>query len=267
MLTRPVPSSGEPLPVIGLGTWQTFDRPVNGSLVETVRALHAAGGTLVDSSPMYGRAERTIGEAAERAGLNGDLFIATKVWTRGEQEGIRQMNESFRLLRRDVVDLIQVHNLVDWRVHLATLRRWKNEGRVRYIGVTHYTASAHAELEAAIRAAPIDFVQVNYSPLERHAERSLLRAAADHGVAVIINRPFAEGVALRRLLDAPLPQTVASWASSWPEAFLKFIIARPEVTCVIPATSNPAHMAANARAGEGGLPNDDQRRALLEAIK
>ncbi len=267
MLTRPIPSSGEQLPVIGLGTWQTFDRPANASLVETLRALRAAGGTLVDSSPMYGRAEQTIGETADRADLNRDLFIATKVWTRGEREGVRQMNESFRLLRRDVIDLVQVHNLVDWRIHLATLRRWKDEGRVRYIGVTHYTASAHAELEAAIRAEPVDFVQVNYSPVERDAERSLFRTAAEQGVAVIINRPFAEGAALRRLLDAPLPQTISSWASSWPEAFLKFIIARPEVTAVIPATSNPAHMATNAKGGDGELPTEDQRRALIQAIK
>ena len=267
MRTRPIPSSGEQLPVIGLGTWQSFDRPADDSLVETLRALRAGGGTVVDSSPMYGRAEQTIGETADRAKLDRALFIATKVWTRGEREGVRQMNESFHLLRRDVIDLIQVHNLLDWRVHLATLRRWKDEGRVRYIGVTHYTASVHAELEAVIRAEAIDLVQVNYSPIERNAERSLFRTAADRGVAVIVNRPFAEGAALRRLRDAPLPQTISSWASSWPEAFLKFIIARPEVTCVIPATSNPAHMAANAKAADGCLPDEAQRRALIEAIK
>lgn len=253
--------------MVGLGTWQTFDRPADDALVETLRALRTAGGTLVDTSPMYGRAEQTIGETAERADLNRELFVATKVWTRGEREGVKQMNESFRLLRRDVIDLVEIHNLVDWRVHLATLRSWKAEGRVRYIGVTHYTASAHPELEAAIRAEPLDFVQVNYSPIERSAERSLLGAAAERGTAVIVNRPFAEGAALRRLLDAPLPDTIASWASTWPEAFLKFILARPEVTCVIPATSNPAHMAANAHAASGASPDEDQRHALIEAIK
>lgn len=267
MLTRPIPSSGERLPVIGLGTWQTFDRPASDPLVETLRALRAGGGNFVDTSPMYGRAEQTIGETADRAELNRDLFIATKVWTRGEREGVTQINESFRLLRRDVLDLVQVHNLLDARIHLATLRRLKDEGRVRYIGVTHYTASAHGDLEAVLRSEQLDFVQVNYSPIERNAERSLFATAADRGVAVIVNRPFAEGAALRRMLDAPLPDTISSWATSWPEAFLKFIIARPEVTCVIPATSNPAHMAANARAATGALPDEDQRKALLEAIK
>jgi diketogulonate reductase-like aldo/keto reductase len=268
MLTRIIPSTGEPLPVIGLGTWQTFDRSLSDAaatepLVETLKALRAAGGSVIDSSPMYGASERVVGELAQRARVAEDLFVATKVWTQGEKAGIDQMNESMTLLRRRTIDLMQIHNLVDWRTHLRTLRRWKDEKRIRYIGITHYASSAIAELESVLRSEKIDFLQFAYSPHERAAERSLFPLAADRGVAVLVNRPFEEGAALRRVLSKPLPPSIAAWAGSWPQAFLKFILANPAVTCVIPATANPRHMVDDVAAGSGRLPTKEERDELV----
>lgn len=272
MLTRPIPRSGERVPVVGLGTWQTFDisRGVlheSGELIELLRQFRALGASLIDSSPMYGNAEAVVGEGAELAGVASDLFVATKVWTRGEQEGIRQMSDSMRLLRRDVIDLVQVHNLLDWRTHLTTLRRWKSEGRVRYIGITHYTPTAYPELESVLAREDIDFVQLAYSPGERSAERSLLPRAMDRGVAVLINRPFEEGAALRRLRDTPLPPDIAEYASSWAEANLKFIIAHRAVTCVIPATRSLKHLRENLAAGDGRLPSETERERLARLMR
>jgi diketogulonate reductase-like aldo/keto reductase len=271
MLSRPIPRTGEPLPVVGLGTWQTFDPPrrtpeAMAGLEATLRALHAAGGRVVDSSPMYGASEAVAGELAERAALGDALFWATKVWTRGESDGVRQMEASMRLLRRPRLDLLQVHNLVDWRTHLGTLRRWREEGRVRHVGVTHYQTSAFAELEAVVTRERVDFVQLPYSVAVRDAEQRLLPAARDAGVAVLVNLPFGGGGLLRRLSDEPLPAAVRAWAPSWPQALLKFVLAHPAVTCVIPGTSNPAHMADNARAGTGRLPDAGERAALLRAL-
>jgi diketogulonate reductase-like aldo/keto reductase len=274
MLTRPIPRTGEPLPVVGLGTWQTFDPPrltsdVRARLVATLRALVDAGGRVVDSSPMYGESERNVGELAEPAGVAGKLFVATKVWTSGEQAGVRQMRESMALLRVRRVDLLQVHNLVDWRTHLNTLRRWREEGLVRYVGVTHYTPSAYAELERVITRdarGAVDFVQLAYSVGVRDAERRLLPAAADAGVAVLVNRPFEGGDLFRRVVRTPLAAPVAPWAGSWAQAFLKFVLAHPAVTCVIPGTADPRHMADDAAAGAGRLPDAAERAALLRAI-
>ena len=271
MLTRPIPRTGEALPVVGLGTWQTFDPPRRtpetlAPLEATLRALHDAGGRVIDSSPMYGAAESVAGELAERAGLGGALFFATKVWTRGEQEGVRQMQASMRLLRRERLDLMQVHNLVDWRTHLRTLRRWKEEGRVRYVGVTHYQPSAFDELEQIVARERIDFVQLPYSVELRDAERRLLPAAQAAGVAVLVNVPFGGGGLLRRVLARPLPDEVRAWAPSWPQALLKFVLAHPAVTCVIPGTSNPRHVVDNAAAGTGRLPDERERAALARAI-
>jgi diketogulonate reductase-like aldo/keto reductase len=274
MLTRPVPRGGEAIPVVGLGTWQTFDPPslteaARAELTATLRALVDAGGRVVDSSPMYGASERTVGELADRAGVAGRLFVATKVWTRGEDAGVRQMRASMALLRPGRpagLDLMQVHNLVDWRTHLRTLRRWQDEGLVRYVGVTHYEPSAYAELERVVRRERVDFVQLAYSVGVRDAERRLLPAAADAGVAVLVNRPFEGGGLFRRVLGTPLPDAVRGWAESWPQAFLKFVLAHPAVTCAIPGTGNPRHMRDNARAGVGRLPNEAERAALLRAL-
>lgn len=271
MATRPIPRTGEALPVVGLGTWQTFDPPRRTAdslapLEATLRALHAAGGRVVDSSPMYGASESVAGELAERAGLGDALFWATKVWTRGEAEGVRQMEESARRLRRRRIDLMQVHNLVDWRTHLATLRRWQADDRVRYVGVTHYQTSAFAELERIVTGERVDVVQLPYSVAVRDAEQRLLPAARDAGVAVLVNLPFGGGGLLRRLGGEPLPAAVREWAASWPQALLKFVLAHPAVTCVIPGTSNPRHMADDALAGTGRLPDAGERAALLRAL-
>ena len=271
MSTRPIPRTGEALPVIGLGTWQTFDPPRRTAeslapLEATLRALHAAGGRVVDSSPMYGASESIAGELAERAGLGDALFWATKVWTRGEADGVRQMEESARLLRRRRIDLLQVHNLVDWRTHLATLRRWQGEDRVRYVGVTHYQTSAFAELERIVAGERIDFVQLPYSVAVRDAEQRLLPAAQDAGVAVLVNLPFGGGGLLRRLGGEPLPASVREWAATWPQALLKFVLAHPAVTCVIPGTANPRHMTDDAAAGTGRLPDAAERAALVRVL-
>jgi len=272
MLTRPIPSSGEALPVVGLGTWQTFDPPRTDEaslapLAETLKTLHELGGRVVDSSPMYGKSEEVAGTLSERLGLNDDLWIATKVWTRGEREGIAQMEASMRLLRRPRrIELMQVHNLVDWSTHVRTLRRWKEEGRVKYIGVTHYVPSAFPELERIVRQERVDFVQLPYSVALRDAESRLLPAARDAGVAVLVNRPFEGGTLFRDVRQRPLPPDIGAWAESWAQAFLKFLLAHPAVTCVIPGTANPRHVRDNARAGHGRLPSDAERAALLPAL-
>ena len=271
MLTRSIPSSHEQVPVVGLGTWQTFDVPLSDSagvqrLTQTVRALYDAGGRVVDSSPMYGRSEETFGAIANQLKLTDSLFLATKVWTTGARAGIDQMNDSARFFHRRSIDLMQIHNLVDWKTHLATLRRDKDAGRIRYIGVSHYTSSAYPELERVIRAEQLDFVQLAYSPGYRAAERSLLPLAHDRGVAVIVNRPFEGGNGLRSVASKPLPAELRTYAASWAQAFLKFIIAHPAVTCVIPGTGSPQHMADNAAAGSGPLPTDRERHRLVDLL-
>jgi len=259
MQTRPIPSSGQPLPVIGLGTYQGFDvtpgSAAYAQLPDVLRALFAAGGSVIDSSPMYGRAEAVTGELLAAAGTHRKAFLATKVWTHGRAEGVRQMEESLRRLQVERLDLMQIHNLVDWQTQLATLRDWKAAGRVRYLGVTHYTAGAYDALEAVMRAEALDFVQINYSADEREAERRILPLAAERGMAVIINRPFGGGGLLRRLRERPLPAWAADiGATSWAQVLLKFVLSHPAVSCAIPGTSRPEHMADNALAGTGTIP-------------
>ena len=259
MHTRPIPSSGEALPVVGCGTWLGFDvggqpaaLPQRG---EVLAQLLAHGGSVVDSSPMYGSAEQVVGQLLHSAGTRARAFVATKVWTSGKRAGIEQMERSMALLQAPVVDLMQVHNLVDYRTHLATLREWKAAGRVRYIGVTHYTESAYGELEQVMRTEALDFVQFNYSIAHRTAEQRLLPLAQERGMAVLANLPLDAGKLLARLRRQPLP----GWATelgctSWSQVLLKFVLAHPAVTCAIPGTSNPAHMRDNALAGTGELP-------------
>ena len=269
MLTRPIPSTQEPLPVIGMGTWQTFDVGPDAAeqapLEEVLRTFVALGGTLVDSSPMYGRSEEVVGTLAVKTGLQPKLFLATKVWTSGKAEGIRQMEDSLRKLRAQRVDLMEVHNLVDAATHLDTLRAWKEEGRVRYVGVTHYTASAHDAVAKLLQSRKVDFVQINYSVGEREAEQRLLSVARERGVAVIANRPFAGGGLLQRLKRKPLPPWAAELdCESWAQLLLKFVISHPAVTCAIPATSKPSHLRDNMKAGLGRLP-DEKLRARIAA--
>lgn len=266
-LQRPIPKTGETIPAVGLGTWQAFD--VAGDAAETAQAREALkalvdlGGRVIDSSPMYGSAESVSGQLADELRVKAKLFVATKVWTSGKQAGIRQMEDSMRKLRVERLDLMQVHNLVDAGTHLATLRDWKSAGRVRYLGVTHYHAGAHADLEKIIRPGDIDFVQVNYSLAEPEADRRLLAVAADSRTAVIVNRPFAEGSMFRRVKDKPLPD----WATeigcaSWAQFFLKWILGHPSVTCAIPGTRNPKHVADNLGAAAGPLPDEAMRRRM-----
>ena len=269
MHTRPIPSSGEPLPAIGCGTYVGFDaqpdEAANERLSGVLDALFSAGGNVIDSSPMYGRAEGMVGEllAARRASR---AFIATKVWTRGREAGIDQMRRSMALLRTDRIDLMQVHNLVDWKVHLRILREWKELGRIRYLGVTHYTSSAYADLERVLRSEALDFVQLNYSIADRSAEQRLLPLAAEWGVAVIANLPLGSGQVLRSVQGRALP----GWAreelscTSWAELLLKYVVGHASVTCAIPGTGQATHMADNARAGLGPIPGNAQRARILE---
>lgn len=268
MHTRPIPSSGEPLPVIGCGTYVGFDvRPddaVTKRLSGVLDALFDAGGSVIDSSPMYGRAEGTVGEllAARR---DSRAFIATKVWTRGREASIDQMQRSMALLRTDHIDLMQVHNLVDWKVHLKTLREWKESGRIRYLGVTHYTSSAYADLETVLRSEALDFVQLNYSIADRSAEQRLLPLAAERGVAVIANLPLGSGQVLRSVQGRALPEWAEELScTSWAQLLLKYVVGHSSVTCAIPGTGQHTHMADNAQAGLGALPGKTQRARILE---
>lgn len=272
MLTRPIPSSGELLPVVGLGTWQTFD--VAGSPAEiaqrtqTLHNLFEAGGALIDSSPMYGRSETVVGEVLSGMQARERAFVATKVWTRGEAQGVQQMKESAQKMQAPVIDLMQIHNLVDWRIHLRTLRRWKEEGRIRYIGITHYTDEALDDLAAILRTEAIDFVQFAFSIAQRAAEARLLPIAAERGVATLINRPLGSGGLMSKTRARPLPAIAADiGATSWAQYCLKYLLGHDAVTCVIPGTARPAHMQDNAAAGIGPLPDAALRRKMVEAFE
>jgi diketogulonate reductase-like aldo/keto reductase len=267
VLTKPIPSSGEALPVIGCGTWQTFDvgadKAERARLREVLEIISQEGRAVVDSSPMYGSSESVAGELM--AELKKPLFVATKVWTRGRLEGEKQMQTSFRRLKVERIDLMQVHNLVDVATHTKTLLDWKSKGRVRYIGITHYTASAYGELERWLKTRQYDFLQVNYSLGERESEKRLLGLAQDAGAAVIINRPFAEGALFRRARGKPLPPWAAELGiASWAQYFLKWIVSHPAVTCAIPGTGKPEHMKDNLGAGRGPLPDDSARRRMAQ---
>jgi diketogulonate reductase-like aldo/keto reductase len=268
---RAIPSSGELLPVVGCGTWRTFDVGASAGerapLREVLRLLFDAGGSVIDSSPMYGAAEGVVGNLLSEMAAEDQAFLSTKVWTRGRSEGIAQMERSLALLKRRQIELMQIHNLVDWRTQLATLRQWKAEGRVRYIGLTHYTASAYGELEAAMRAEKVDFVQLNYALDDRTAEQRLLPLAAERGIAVLVNQPFGGGGLLRTLLQRPLPD----WAgeigcTSWAQLLLKFVLGHPAVTCVIPGTGKPEHMTDNLGAGFGSYPDAALRTRLIALL-
>ena len=266
--TRPL-GPGLDVPPVGLGTWQVLDGAAGAAAAPGVVAeLLDGGGTLVDSSPMYGTAESVAGDLAGGAHLTDKLFWATKVWTSGAAAGVTQMEQSLARLRVARLDLMQIHNLLDWRTHLKTLREWKTAGRVRYIGVTHYTAGAYDELERVLRAEPLDFVQVNYSIGEREAERRILPLARERGVAVLVNRPFTEGGLFQRVRSTPLPAWAAELGcESWAQLFLKWILAHPAVTCVIPATSRVAHLVDNMKAGVGPLPDAAARERMAAAVR
>lgn len=260
MNRRKILASGELLPVVGVGTWRTFDvggKPEDRAPVaDVLRLLFEAGGSVIDTSPMYGSAEAVVGSLLAASGSRSKAFIATKVWTNGRDNGIAQMQASMRLLRTDRIDLMQVHNLVDWRAHLPTLQAWKADGRIRYLGITHYTQSAHDELERVMRAEKWDFVQLNYALDDRAVEQRLLPLAAERGIAVIVNQPFGGGGLLRKLSSRKLPDWAAEiGVTSWAQLLLKFVLANPAVTCVIPGTGKPEHMKDNLQAGFGTYPD------------
>ena len=273
MLKRPIPSSGETLPVVGLGTADTFNVPPGDAaamtpLAKVLETLMKAGGSLIDTAPSYGEAEAVTGAlVAREGGLRERVFLATKISTRGHESAMRQVRESQQALRSDKLDLIQVHNLIDTRNQLALLRDLKQQGVTRYIGITHYTDHAHDDLTELVEKEKPDFLQVNLSIASRSAEKRLLPACQANGVAVLINRPFEDGALFRQVKGVALPKLAAEIdCTSWAQIFLKFIIGHPAVTAVIPATSKPANMADNARAGFGRQPDAalrDRIAALL----
>jgi diketogulonate reductase-like aldo/keto reductase len=268
MHTRPIPRTGEALPVIGLGTWQTFDvgatGPERAPLAAVLRHFLDGGARVVDSSPMYGRAEAVTGDLLDELHAHERAFVATKVWTSGKQAGIEQMERSFRLLRTRRIDLLQIHNLVDWKTHLPTLREWKQAGRIRYLGVSHYALGAFDELEQILRTQSVDFVQLPYSVQTRAAEARLLPAARDTGTAVLVMRPFEEGALFRLVRGKPLPPWAADVdCTSWAQLLLKFILAHPAVNAPIPATARVDHLADNLQAGRGRLPDEATRKRLI----
>ena len=268
-IKKPIPKTGELLPVIGLGTWQTFDvgaaRAAREPLRQVLSEFVRLAGSVIDSSPMYGKSEGVAGDLAAELGVHKQLFLATKVWTSGRDAGVRQMEESFKRLRTERMDLMQVHNLVDYRVHLRTLRRWQEQGKARYLGVTHYSASAHDELARVLVSEDLAFVQINYSLGERDAEKRLLPVAAERRIAVLINRPLGAGELFTKVRGKPLP----AWANeigcaTWAQFFLKFVISHPAVTCAIPATSKAAHLIDNMQAGFGSLPAPAVRKQMAD---
>lgn len=267
METRAIPSTGEKLPVIGCGTYLGFDVSTGSAaykrLPDVLTALFDSGGSVLDSSPMYGRAEGVVGQLLNDSRQHKRAFLATKVWTRGRAAGIAQMERSLELMGAESIDLMQVHNLLDWRVHLDTLTGWKREGRTRYVGATHYTSSAFADLASVMGSTPIDFVQLNYSLDDRAAESHLLKLAQDRGIAVLVNRPFGGGSLVRSLAREKLPDFANEiGCGSWSQLLLTFILTHPAVTCIIPGTGNPAHMADDVKAGARIHP--DARARILK---
>ena len=276
-LKRAIPKTGELLHALGLGTWQTFDVGKDAAgraeAREVLARFVAAGGQMVDSSPMYGSSEAVVGELAAELGVQKSLFLATKVWTTGREAGIRQMQESMRRMRTPaggdkVMDLMQVHNLTDVKTHLRTLREWKEQGRIRYLGITHYQEGAYAEMERLIRSERLDFAQFNYNVVSTAAEQRLLPVCAETQTAVIVNRPFEEGGLFRLVKGKALP----GWAQefdcdSWARFFLKFILSHPAVTCAIPATRNPDYLVDNMGAALGRLPDAAMRRRMAQHMR
>lgn len=271
-LKRAIPRTGELLHAVGLGTWRTFDVGGDAAGLAAARAVLArfvaAGGQVVDSSPMYGSSESVVGALAAALGVEKSLFLATKVWTRGREAGIRQMEESLRRMKTGRIDLMQVHNLTDVHTQLRTLREWKERGKIRYLGVTHYREDAYADLERLIKSEKLDFAQFNYNVAVTAAEARLLPVCAEYRTAVIVNRPFEEGALFRAVKGRALPEWAREFdCDSWARFFLKFILSHPAVTCAIPATRNPDYLADNMGAALGRLPDAAMRRRMAQHMR
>ena len=265
---RIIPVSGESIPVVGLGTWRTFDVNPGGDgttpLRNVVNNLVNKAGSVIDSSPMYGSSEAVVGDLSDDLRLRKKVFLATKVWTRGKEAGIRQMEDSFRKMKTNTMDLMQVHNLVDAENHIKTLREWKEKSKIRYWGVTHYLASAYPEMMKIINNEKPDFVQFNYNIYRREAETELLSCAKEKGVAVIINRPFEEGALFDKVRGEALPDWVKEYGiKTWAQFFLKFILSHTSVTCTIPGTSKANHLEENLNAGSGPMPDEKARQKMI----
>ena len=272
LIQRAIPSSGELLPVMGMGTSGTFDTegdPASlATLQEVLQAFFDGGGTVIDSSPMYGNSESRVGDVLRALPQRPKLFAATKVWTTGRQQGIAQMEESARRMNVERFDLIAVHNLQDWKTHLETLKNWKAEGKVRYIGITTSHGRDHDEFLQVMRTQPLDFVQFSYNIADRAAERELLPVAAERGIATMINRPYQRGALFTRSRGKELPALAAELdCSSWGQFYLKYILGHPAVTCIIPATASVRHMVDNMRANFGRLPDARQRAEMLRLFE
>ncbi|MEE4144479.1 MAG: aldo/keto reductase [Halieaceae bacterium] len=271
-IKRPIPSSGELLPVMGMGTSRTFDTAADAeslaNLTQVMQAFFDAGGTVIDSSPMYGNAESRVGDVLRAMPEQPKPFAATKVWTTGRQQGIAQMEESARRMNVERFDLIAVHNLQDWQTHLDTLKTWKAEGKVRYIGITTSHGRDHEEFLKVMRSEPIDFAQFSYNIEDRTAERELLPVAAERGIATMINRPYQRGALFSKSRGKALPALAADLdCSSWGQFYLKFILGHPAVTCIIPATASLNHMVDNMRANFGPVPTEQQRAEMLRLFE
>ena len=269
MLKKKIPSSGEKIPVIGMGSSRTFDVSDNQqarvNLTKVLQTFFDLGGTVIDTSPMYGSSEQVLGDLLVNVKNKQSLFMATKVWTQGREEGIAQMQQSMALLRRPVIDLIQIHNLLDWKVHWKTLKEWKQQGKVRYIGITTHRGYDHDQLAYVMENYPIDFIQFSYSIANRKAEQRILPLAAERGIATMINRPFQRGDLFRSVKGKELPAWAAEFdCNSWGQFFLKFVVSHPAVTCTIPATSKVHHMRDNMGAGLGRMPNPQQRQKMFD---
>lgn len=272
MNTRKIPSSGQLLPVVGLGTWQSFDVGNNAKdrtrLSEVLTEMKAKGGQVIDSSPMYGSSERVVGDLTSTLDIQDDFFYATKVWTSGKQAGIDQMASSMKKMKREQMDLMQIHNLVDWQTHLKTLRAMKENGKIKYWGITHYTDASHKALAQIIKDEKPDFVQFNYSINRRNAEKGLLQTAQEQGTAVILNRPFDGGSLFRSTRGKALPGWCGEMGiKSWAQYFLKYILADGAVNCAIPGTSKPHHLVDNMMAGYGRFPEEKERKKMLDHLK
>lgn len=271
MARRIIPSTGELLPVIGLGTSRVFDTNLSEKSLnprkEIVKALLDHGGSLIDTSPMYGRAEEVTGKIAQDLKINDLLFLATKVWIEGKEAGEIQMNASSKKLNKAVIDLMQIHNLLDWKTHIKTLYEWKEQGKINYIGISHFRSNAFNQIEKIITKERIDFAQFNYSLEEREAEKRLLPLCREKGVATLINRPFMRGKLFKAVARKKLPSWTYEYnVNTWSQFFLKFILANQAVTTVIPATSNPTHMIDNLIGGIGPIPEVGLQKKMVEVV-